>query len=674
MHVHAVLICFTSKEIFGVVYYTLVLLHKPPLEAVKCTKSWLNDMFLLILLAIPILCTHGYQIQNQQQHVIYVESSNGTTEISCWTGGLELPCQTLELALQGASIMITAPSKLLLSTHHVPQTVSTSECPTWTHLKVTNGSTECVCGTDYHGAVKCRTNFNETYILECYQMTLDDQFHLVVGKSFYGCVNNAKKILTNMYRSVPARKSQLDENMCGQFNRSGRLCGACKSGYSPLVISYKLYCKNCSESERKYNWVKISALTFIPLTAFYFFTLLVRFNANSPSLQGFVLLAHFISAPVNVRVFLSNSYTNTVYARIIIALYGIWSLDFFRTFLPDMCLNLTTLQILSLEYGVAFFPLFLILVTYLLFKLHSYNFRILICTLKPFQHLFFKFNKRYGNVKASLIGVFATYLLLSYNKILSVNFDLLAFTVAVNERGEAVGRYLYYDATYKYFGRSHLPYAILALLIFTAFNALPFLLLLLYPLKCFQRCLNHFRLSHLALHTFVDSFAGCYKDGTEPGTRDCRYFAALFLFIRILFYIVYETTLTEYFYGLIGLILAGFTIAFTVVRPYKATHDKYNTVTSTMLMAFLLILIAIMNYSVALAKMHQTIDASIIIMIILIALPQLYLLGMVFKYILKQCPSKHREAPTQKLCSESSLLAAAENRTQPLQEYEAITC
>ena len=46
---------------------------------------------------------------------------------------------------------------------------------------------------------------------------------------------------------------------------------------------------------------------------------------------------------------------------------------------------------------------------------------------------------------------------------------------------------------------------------------------------------------------------------------------------------------------------------------------------------------------------------------------------MVFKYILKQCPSKHREVPTQKLCSESSLLAAVENQTQPLQEYEAIT-
>ena len=59
------------------------------------------------------------------------------------------------------------------------------------------------------------------------------------------------------------------------------------------------------------------------------------------------------------------------------------------------------------------------------------------------------------------------------------------------------------------------------------------LLLLFYPMKWFQKCLNCLRLSHVALHTFVDSFAGCYKDGTEPGTRDCRYFAALYLLVLL---------------------------------------------------------------------------------------------------------------------------------------------
>ena len=80
-----------------------------------------------------------------------------------------------------------------------------------------------------------------------------------------------------------------------------------------------------------------------------------------------------------------------------------------------------------------------------------------------------------------------------------------------------------------FFSRDHLPYGVLALVILTLSNILPLLLLTFYPMRCFQKCLNCCKLSHniIALHTFVDSFAGCYKDGTEPETRDCCYFAGL---------------------------------------------------------------------------------------------------------------------------------------------------
>ena len=82
-----------------------------------------------------------------------------------------------------------------------------------------------------------------------------------------------------------------------------------------------------------------------------------------------------------------------------------------------------------------------------------------------------------------------------------------------------------------YLGRSHLPYAIAAILVVVLFVLTPGILLLLYPLRLFQRFLNLFPIRWHILHTFVDSYQGCYKDGTEPGTRDCRGFASLlFLF------------------------------------------------------------------------------------------------------------------------------------------------
>ena len=265
-------------------------------------------------------------------------------------------------------------------------------------------------------------------------------------------------------------------------------------------------------------------------------------------------------------------------AKLFATLYGIWILDYFRTLYPDICLRVTTLQALSMDYLIAFYPLILITITYMAITLHSKGCTIIACMWNPIERCLLKLKDK-ENIKTSMIDVFATFFMLSYNKILSVNFDLLAFTVPIDSSGKKVGRYLYYDASYKHFGPDHLPYGILALLSFTIFNVLPFLLLLFYPMKWFQRCLNHLKLSPLALHTFVDSFVGCYKDGTEPGTRDCRYFAALLLFVRILLYIVYQATLTAYFYGWSGLIFTGFTVLLIVAQPYKSIYNKYNTIT-----------------------------------------------------------------------------------------------
>ena len=226
---------------------------------------------------------------------------------------------------------------------------------------------------------------------------------------------------------------------------------------------------------------------------------------------------------------------------------------------------------------------------------------------------------------------------------------------------------LYYDASYKYFGPDHLPYGILALLSLTIFNLLPFLLLLIYPMKGFQRFLNYFKLSNIALHTFVDSFSGCYKDGTEPGTRDCRYFAALFLFLRILIYIIYQATLTAYCYGWCGLIFTGFTILLIVAQPYKSMYNKYNTVTTVMFAVMTMISIALMNVNIALAKAHQAVRFSAVTVATLIALPQLYAIGIAIKGIYKQDVFMKLFSKNQMLersLSESSLLAASENRTQ----------
>ena len=153
-------------------------------------------------------------------------------------------------------------------------------------------------------------------------------------------------------------------------------------------------------------------------------------------------------------------------------------------------------------------------------------------------------------------------------------------------------------------------------------------------MRLFQRCLNYFNLNHITLHKFVDSFTGCYKDGMEPGTRDCRYFAALFLLLWIFTFICYQTTLNIYFFGLCGTILAIFTIALIVVQPYKQLiYAKYNMITPIMFMGITVSLFSIVNINIALIKMYGMIIFSVVIATIAILSPELYILFLAFLWL-----------------------------------------
>ena len=68
------------------------------------------------------------------------------------------------------------------------------------------------------------------------------------------------------------------------------------------------------------------------------------------------------------------------------------------------------------------------------------------------------------NIRTSLIDAFATFILLSCVKFLSVTFDLLAPTSLYNSYGDTLDQYrLYYDPTVELFDEQHLPYGLIAI-------------------------------------------------------------------------------------------------------------------------------------------------------------------------------------------------------------------
>ncbi len=140
-------------------------------------------------------------------------------------------------------------------------------------------------------------------------------------------------------------------------------------------------------------------------------------------------------------------------------------------FFQNLCLGIDTLPILALDYVVA---LFLMLITYLLIKLNDKNYRVITIMWSPFQKLFSLFTRNW-EIRTSVIDALATFFLLSNIKLLSVSFDLLVPTRVyyLHPKNYTYTLRLLYAAEVEYFGREHLPYAILAIVILCIFVILP---------------------------------------------------------------------------------------------------------------------------------------------------------------------------------------------------------
>ena len=269
-----------------------------------------------------------------------------------------------------------------------------------------------------------------------------------------------------------------------------------------------------------------------------------QLHVTSAKMNVFVFLCQYITcvttllSPYTYTYVYSDSRLTTIHFILfaLLSFYGIWNLDFFQYFIPVFCISsdMSTLHTLALEYIVAVYPLLLTLVIYVCVEMYDRGVRVVVCMWRPFHVCFTRFRRRW-NPKGSVINTFATFLLLSYSKLLTVSYQLLDASTLYNITGKTVGpNVLYYDASTVYFSKEHLPFAVPALCVLLVLYFHCYILFLLYPMKSFQRCLGYCpRIRWQFLHTFADAFQGCYKNGTN-GTRDYRYFAGLFLLFRVM--------------------------------------------------------------------------------------------------------------------------------------------
>ena len=459
-----------------------------------------------------------------------------------------------------------------------------------------NGTCWCRPNT-ISGSVSCNNIPNQVAIQKCYCMTCDNTKDIIVGSCPYGCGHfNDSWIGSTIYHPLPLNITELNHGMCGRLNRDNRLCSKCINGFSPLVYSYDLNCVKCSG---EYNWLKYVAIAYIPLTIFYFIVILFRVDATEPYLYGFITFNQGLASPTNLRaVFLSVNGHTALALRIITIPYAIWNLDFFRSLSLNLCLELTTLQTLALDYAIAIYPLLLVVITYIVIELHDRGCRVFVWLWRPFHRCCVRFT-RIMDIKSSIVKAFATFLLLSYVKFINTTVDILLPTRVYNSSGKFVGLYVYYDASYKYFGPEHLPFCILGIVFSSLFILSPLTLLFLYPMRFFQRCLSACQLRSHMLQTFVDAFQGHYNDGTEPGTRDCRWFAAVYSLGRIIIlYIIFGITQDVLCYTLAGISLLLIVLVTAMLQPYKSTKVNNYHISIQLILAIACILITLFDQAI----------------------------------------------------------------------------
>ncbi len=510
----------------------------------------------------------------------------------------------------------------------------TGKCPLWYYC---NSKKMCQCDDFHRHAVRCESN-GRISLLDSYCATYDKRrSRSEFGECifFFGRQNSIDPV----YLQWPSNVSTVNDILCrNKYNRGGTLCGSCHQGYYPLAYSYNLTCVKCDNIG--HNLIKYVAMAILPLTVFYFVVLFFQVSILQSHIEGFVIFSQAVSFPsMCQQLFLRFSDDHVVFStvKILGAFYSMWSLEILRLYDNSICLQSSGLVVIFLDILLSLYPMLLILLTYIFIKLYDRGIEPIVSMVKPLQKVFL-FLRLKLEIKTSLLDTFSTFLVLSTVKLLSACFEILT-PVGIhflNSEGEKSFSYhLYSNASMTYLGRTHLPYAVVSLVAILAFVIIPGCILVIYPLKVFQRIVNVFPLHlQIFLHTYVDVFYGSYKDGTQDGGKDCRWFASLFFLLRLLLLLAYGYTLNITYFILGTMSLLVVCVLLAVFKPFK--QDSRNT--SFMIYLLFLAGIYVCILGVNLSSMNSF--NMIIIFKLLVAVfftgPLIYTLGFGLKWIIRR--------------------------------------
>ena len=492
------------------------------------------------------------------------------------------------------SIPATCNATSLRAVHHQSQldqqkvpfmNYDQEDCPPWFYSD--EGSCKCLA------FYRARCFDNKAYLSAGFCATFDtstdsDSDILSLGEcpSYYGFTFTKWNRL--WFIQMPDNVSELNDYMCGPLNRKGRLCSECKDGYGLGTTSVGFQYFECTECAGAWYGVPLFLfLEMFPLTVLYFIILLFQVNITSGSIPCFIFCAQLsvicfdrvfaIDDPrVSDLILAATKQTNWLFT-LMMTIYDVWNLRFFRNILPSFCISsgLKGIHIAYLDYISVFYPMCLIFFTWVCVELYDRKFRLFVWLWKPFQRCLK--GKEYH---VDFINAFASLFLLSFTKVIYQIVLLL-----VQRRIQRRQDYWYFlgytyvvgvDQTVLYGSTEHLLFIIPAAILSFILGILPTAFLILYPIRSFRILISKCRLDGITINTFAEKFYSCYRTGLDGGW-DMRSFAGLYFVARLLLFL--SNLMAAGFhvsendpYFMRNVVFAITLLLIAVGRPYKETY------------------------------------------------------------------------------------------------------
>ena len=398
------------------------------------------------------------------------------------------------------------------------------QCPPW--FVVDSNTSQCICSQYLPYMVFCDQSNHISYLRVgyCAFCTPDSNDTMVAACPYVfpkGLFKNSKLLLP-----LPRSRHSLNSIICSSLHREvrGSMCGRCTNGTGPSVNSAGSQCVKCGAI----NILYYILLQYLPATITFLVILLFRINVTSAPMAHYVLFCNalvvFFQIPSSV--FITQSVPDAPYSYILkafLTLNSIWSFDLLYFVSPPLCLSphIEEINIYYIHMLATLYPFLLLLLAYVGVKLHARGCQLAVILWRPLHKLLARF-RRSCNYDTSLVQAFATVFFISYSKILFVVFCAFSHADFMDEYGNVITQVTYIDPTVPMYSPRHIYLMIFSTCVLLFIVLPPILVLIVFPTRLSNKLQTYFspRLN-LALFTFVGTFQGCYKDGTN-GTHDYR--------------------------------------------------------------------------------------------------------------------------------------------------------